>query len=169
MRPKSSASSVSGGLGGGVRKRPTPQVIIPPGVKINAVKYQELVLDPIVRGLVRPSSIIVHFIPARRCACSHSESQPTVVTRHYPRLHLQGGMASFQPRSQPNGLLVVIDIGHKYVLYFPQECQFSKNVFLPRMGKIPQEQLRAAVESVPKWLRTIINKKGSYIEQLKIL
>ncbi|KAI6648696.1 Transposase [Oopsacas minuta] len=29
----------------------TPLVFIPPGVKINAVKYQELVLDPIVRGL----------------------------------------------------------------------------------------------------------------------
>ena len=29
----------------------TPLVFIPPGVKINAVKYQELVLDPIVRDL----------------------------------------------------------------------------------------------------------------------
>ena len=29
----------------------TPLVFIPPGVKVNAVKYQELVLNPIVRGL----------------------------------------------------------------------------------------------------------------------
>ena len=51
MRPKSSASSVSDGLGGGVRKRPYPTGFHPTGRKVNAVKYQELVLNPIVRGL----------------------------------------------------------------------------------------------------------------------
>ena len=51
MRPKSSASSVSNGLGGGVRKRPYPTGFHPTGRKVNAVKYQELVLNPIVRGL----------------------------------------------------------------------------------------------------------------------
>ncbi|KAI6651313.1 hypothetical protein LOD99_5279 [Oopsacas minuta] len=48
---------------------------------------------------------------------------------------LQGGMASLHPRSQLDRLLVAGDIGDKDVLYFPQEYQVSKNVFLPRMGK----------------------------------
>ncbi|KAI6650052.1 hypothetical protein LOD99_10524 [Oopsacas minuta] len=46
----------------------------------------------------------------------------------------------------------------------------SLKTSLPReWAKIPQEKLRAAVESVPKRLRAVIKKKGGYIEQLNIL
>ena len=51
MRPKSLASSVSNGLGVESAQGRTPLVFIPAGVKINAVKYQMLVFNPIVRGL----------------------------------------------------------------------------------------------------------------------
>ncbi|KAI6648714.1 hypothetical protein LOD99_7940 [Oopsacas minuta] len=46
----------------------------------------------------------------------------------------------------------------------------SLKTSLPReWAKIPQEKLRAAVESVPKRLRAVIKKKGGYIEQVNIL
>ena len=46
-------------------------------------------------------------------------------------------MASFQPRSQSDGILVVVNIGGKCVLYFPQEYRVSENVSILRMGKSP--------------------------------
>ena len=143
----------------------TPLVFIPPGVKVNAVKYQELVLNPIVKGLGKTMFNDRPFLFQQDGAPAHTAK----VNQEWLNENIPDFISKEEwPPSSPD--LNPMDYSLWSILE-ANACSTShksieslKTSLSREWAKIPQEKLRAAVESVPKRLRAVIKKKGGYIE-----
>ena len=76
--------------------RRTPLVFVPPGVKINLISYQELILEPVVKDLSEMFSG-ESFLFQQDCAPAHtSNSTQSWLRQQYFGFRHQGRVAPLQ-------------------------------------------------------------------------
>ena len=143
----------------------TPLIFVPAGVKINAETYKDLILEPVVKDLSQTMFSGQPFVFQQDGAPVHTAT----TTQDW----LEGKIPDFirkeeWPPYSPD--LNPMDYSLWSILE-NRACSVSHstikslNKYLCReWEKIPQETLRAAVESYPTRLKAVISKKGGYIE-----
>ena len=133
----------------------TPLVFVPPGVKINALTYQDLILKPFVKDLERTM-----FNNKLHTAKSTQEWLRTEIPSYISKLEW--------PPSSPD--LNPLDFSLWSILESRACSNSHRNLeglwktLCREWDLIPQEILRTAVEAVPRRLREVIKKRGGYIE-----
>ena len=112
----------------------TSLVFVPPGVKINALTYQDLILKLFVnisgeQCLITSHSCFNKMVPPptlQKVVKSGFELNFRVIT--------QAGMASFKPRSESFGFLSLVHIRVKGLFELAQESGRFKEDSMQRMG-----------------------------------
>ncbi|KAI6658804.1 hypothetical protein LOD99_15129 [Oopsacas minuta] len=79
-------------------------------------------------------------------------------------ISFKGGMASLKSRFDPMDFSIWAILEAKACAKSHNNLDSLKRSLVKEWGKIPQEVLRAAVESFPTRLRSVVKNKGGYIE-----
>ena len=143
----------------------TPLVFVPPGVKINALTYQDLILKPFVKDLERTMFNNKPFLFQQDGAPAHTAKS----TQEWLRTEIPSYISKLEwPPSSPD--LNPLDFSLWSILE-SRACSNShrnleglRKTLCREWDLIPQEILRTAVEAVPRRLREVIKKRGGYIE-----
>ena len=138
----------------------TPLIFIPPGAKINASTYKELVLEPVVKDVGQTMYNDGEFLFQQDGAPAHTARS----TQEWLRSEIPGFLSKEEwPPSSPD--LNPMDFGIWSILERNawskphRNLESLKKSLVREWDKIPQETLRISVESVPKRLRAVVKKK----------
>ncbi|KAI6661014.1 hypothetical protein LOD99_13737 [Oopsacas minuta] len=143
----------------------TPLIFIPPGVKINAKTYQELVLEPVVKGLSQTMFSGQQFVFQQDCAPAHTANTTQDWLKHnIPNFIHKDEWPPYSPDLNPMDYSVWYILENKACSVSHNTVSSLKISLCREWEKMPQETLRAAVEGFPNRLRAVISKKGGYIE-----
>ena len=143
----------------------TSLVFIPMGVKINAVTYQNLVLEPVVKDLGVNMFGNQPFLFQQDGAPAHTANS----TQEWLRIEIPDFIAKEEwppssPDVNPLDFCVWSILETKACSKSHKSIESLKASLVKEWNNIPQETLRIAVEAVPKRLNAIVKKKGGYIE-----
>ena len=141
----------------------TPLVFVPPGVKINSISYQELILEPVVKDLSQMMCSGESFLFQQDGAPAHTSNS----TQSWLRNNISDFVTKeeWPPYSlNPMDYSIWSILESKACAKSHTSIQSLKTTLIEEWAKIPQETLRAAVEAFPRRLRGIIQKRGGYIE-----
>ena len=143
----------------------TPLVFVPPGVKINSISYQELILEPVVKDLSEVVFSGESFLFQQDGAPAHTSNS----TQFWLRNNISDFVSKeewppYSPDLNPMDYSIWSILESKACAKSHTSIQSLKTSLIKEWAKIPQETFRAAVEAFPRRLRGIIQKRGGYIE-----
>ena len=143
----------------------TPLVFIPVGVKINALTYQNLILEPILKELKVNMFENQPFLFQQDGAPAHTANSTQECLRNeLPDFISKEEWPPSSPDLNPLDFCVWSILEAKACSKPHRNIESLKASVVKEWANIPQETLRIAVEAVPKRLNAIIRKKGGYIE-----
>ena len=143
----------------------TPLVFIPVGVKINALTYQNLILEPILKELKVNMFENQPFLFQQDGAPAHTANSTQEWLRNeLPDFISKEEWPPSSPDLNPLDFCVWSILEAKACSKPHRNIESLKASVVKEWANIPQETLRIAVEAVPKRLNAIIRKKGGYIE-----
>ena len=143
----------------------TPLIFVPPGVKINSATYRDLILDPVVKDLGATMFNKNRFLFQQDGAPAHTARvTQTWLSENIPDFIDKGEWPPSSPDLNPMDFSIWSIFEKNACAKAHTNIESLKKSLLREWTKIPEETLRAAVEAVPGRLRTIIKKKGGYIE-----
>ncbi|KAI6648699.1 MhmaT1 transposase [Oopsacas minuta] len=125
----------------------TPLIFIPPGVKINAKTYQELVLEPVVKGLSQTMFSGQQFVFQQDGAPAHTANTTQDWLKHnIPNFIHKDEWPPYSPDLNPMDYSVWSILENKACSVSHNTVSSLKISLCREWEKIPQETLRAAVE-----------------------
>ena len=142
----------------------TPLVFVPPGVKINALTYQDLILKPFLEDLERIMFNNKPFLSTRSCPRPHCKKYSRVLRTEVPSYISKLEWPPSSPDLNPLDFSLWSILESRDCSNFAQESGRFKEDSMQRMGPYSPGNLATAVEAVPRRLREIIKKRGGYIE-----
>ncbi|KAI6660612.1 hypothetical protein LOD99_10389 [Oopsacas minuta] len=143
----------------------TPLIFIPEGVKINAATYRQLILEPVIKHSSRNIFRNQPFVFQQDGAPAHTAN----ITQKWLHENISGFLSKEEwppssPDLNPMDFSIWAILGAKACAKSHNNLDSLKRSLAKEWEKIPQEVLRAAVESFPTRLRSVVKNKGGYIE-----
>ena len=143
----------------------SPLVFVPVGAKINSSTYQKLILEPVLKDLSKTIFNKEPFLFQQDGAPAHTSN----ISQNWLRENIPDFITKEEwPPSIPD--LNPMDFSIWSILQ-KNACAKShssvealKKSLHREWEKIPQDNLRAAVEAFPQRLKRVVEKKGGYIE-----
>ena len=143
----------------------TPLVFEPPGAKINSISYRELILEPVLKDLSQVMFSGESFLFQQDGAPAHtSKLTQSWLKENIPDFITKEEWPPYSPDLNPMDYSIWSILETKACAKAHTNVESLKASLRREWAKIPQETLRAAVEAFPRRLKTVIQKKGGYIE-----
>ncbi|KAI6658659.1 hypothetical protein LOD99_11004 [Oopsacas minuta] len=135
--------------------------ICPPGVKINAITYQELILEPVLQNLGQTMYNGEPFIFQQDGAPAHTANSTQIWLQHnFPGFIQKTEWPSYSPDLNLMDFAIwsILETNACAKSHTSVEC--LKRFLTSEWNKIPQESIRAAVGAFCGRLRAVVKKRG---------
>ena len=140
-------------------------MVVPQGVKIKAVTYEELILEPVVKHLSQNMFGGGPFLFQQDGAPAHTANKTQKwLQENVPDFLSKDEWPPSSPDLNPMDFCVWSVLESNACAKAHRSVEALKLTLEREWAKIPMDTLHAAVHAVPKRLKAVIRKRGGFIE-----